>query len=467
MTQTDYAPCISQWLIDLCEKFPSVAQHSQTKRKGYLILPPRTKDDPRSNPELKPQKERLYYGWVVLVLLFVISVIILGIHFSFGVFFKSFQEDFGWSRASTSGVYSAYLLLSAIFAIITGWALDRYGSRVVFSVMGIFTALGLLLTSQVSLPWQLFVTYSLLLAIGTGGIYVASMATVNRWFIKRRGLVLGIVGSGANIGVMVMGSFAVYLISRYDWQTASLTIGLTALFILIPCSFLLRRFPSEIAAPSQVQGPQPVNHGFFERQHCSAPKGLSLPDAVKTRNFWFLSLMLFLFASCVYLVMTHLVPHAIDLGIPPIQTASLLSMIGGSGVLGKMLIGRLSDTIGRKQAYIICPMLMAGAMLWLVWSSDLWMFYLFAIVFGFAFGGLSSANAALFGDAFGLRHLGAIMGVAEVGWQTGAAVGSLLGGYMFDASGSYVFAFIAGVIVSLAVAMLGLFLRTPKPPIPQ
>ncbi len=417
-----------------------------------------------SDPKLK--RDGFYYGWIVLILLLVIGIIGFGTRFSFGVFFKSMQEDFGWSRASTSGVFSAYMALSAVFVILAGWALDRYGPRVVLTVMGFFTGLGLLLTSQVSSPWHLFVTYSLLLAIGTGGLYTTTMATVSRWFIKRRGLALGIASSGMGIGMMVMPPFAAYLISGYGWKPSFLIIGLMALFIVIPCALLLRRAPGEMATPPKGERLEATSHSSPEQQYHNEPEGLSLPQAVKTRNFRLIFPIFLLSSFCLFVVMTHLVPHAIDLGITSMQAASLLSFIGGGNVLGRLLMGRVSDSIGRKRAYLICPLLMAGAMLWLIQSSDLWMFYLFAIVFGFSFGSSGPISSAFIAEAFGLRHVGVILGVTDVGWQVGAALGPVLAGYMFDISGSYVSAFIAGMIASLVAAILILFLKTPKPSTP-
>jgi len=419
---------------------------------------------PNSNPTLK--RDKLYYGWIVLILLFVTGIIGLGIRFSFGVFFKSIQEDFGWGRTSTSGVYSVYMVLCAVSVILIGWALDRYGPRITLTAMGCFTALSLLLTSQVSSPWQLFITYSLLLAVGTGGFYLVPMATVNRWFTKRRGLALGIVGSGGTAGMMVIGPFAAYLISDYGWQTTCIILGSMALLIIIPCGQLLRKSPSEMKTPSESGSLETANHGLPVEQRYSEPGGLSLPQAVRTKNFWLLAFMLFLFGSSSYIIITHLVPHAIDLGINPIQAASLLSFVGGSGIAGRLLLGRASDSIGRKPAYLICSLLLAVAMLWLTKSSDLWMLYLFAALFGFAFGGFGSVNAAFIGDTFGLRHIGLIMGVAEVPWQIGATLGPVLAGYIFDVNDSYVFAFIAGMIAGLVVSALVFFLRTSKSPTP-
>jgi MFS family permease len=160
--------------------------------------------------------------------------------------------------------------------------------------------------------------------------------------------------------------------------------------------------------------------------------------------------------------MTHIVPHAIDLGINQVQAASILSFTGGASILGTLLMGRASDSIGRKPAIMISVLLMAVAMLWVVWSYTLWMFYLFAIVFGFSYGGISSPVNALIGDVFGTRHLGVIMAVLSAPFSIGAAVGPALAGYIFDISGSYVFAFLAGMVAALITAILALFLRVPE-----
>ena len=403
-----------------------------------------------SNPGLR--KGRFPRGeWVVIVALLIIGIVGLGMRFSFGVFFKSFQDDFGWSRAATSGVFSVYMVLCAAFAILGGWALDRYGARIVFALMGFFTGLSLLLTSQVTAPWHLFLTYSLLLALGTAPIYVTSMSTVSRRFAKRRGLALGIVSTGGAIGMIIMAPISAYFISGYGWHISYLFLSLIAFFTFIPCSLLLKRPPGEIAALPDV-GEQNYNEAG----------GFSLLQAAKTRSFWLLIFLLFLLSSCAFVVIAHVVRHAIDLGINPIEAASLVSFIGIGSVLGRLVMGRVSDSIGGKQALLISTLLMAGAMLWLTASSDLRMLYLFTIVFGFAFGATAPLNAALIGDSFGLRHVGLIMGVIDIGWEVGAAAGPALAGYAFDVGGSYAPAFLGGMIAALMAAVLTLFLRIPK-----
>ena len=404
-----------------------------------------------SSSNLGLRKGRLPHEWIVVAVLLIIGIVGLGLRFSFGVFFKSLQEDFGWSRASTSGIFSVYLVLCAVFAILGGWALDRYGAKIVFAMMGFFAGLSLLLTSQVIVPWHLFLTYSLLLALGTAPIYVTSMSMVSRRFVKRRGLALGIVSSGGGMGMILMAPISASLISGYGWHTACLLLSLIAFFTMIPCALLLGRLSGEVAALPDV-----------EEQHYNEPGGFSLLEAAKTRSFWLLFLILFLLSFCVYAVITHIVPHAIDLGVNPIQAASMISFIGIGSVLGRLVMGRVSDSIGGKQGLVITALLLAGAMLWLIGSSNLWMLYLFTIIFGFSFGATAPLNAVLIGDSFGLRHVGLIMGVVDIGWSVGAACAPALAGYIFDIGGSYAPAFIGGIVTALVAAVLTLFLRMPK-----
>ncbi|MFC1995443.1 MFS transporter [Chloroflexota bacterium] len=194
-------------------------------------------DDGRSSSK----KERFYYVWIMLAALFIISIVLFGLQGSFGVFFIPLQDDFGWSRALTSGVYSLFQLLSGVMAILGGWTLDRYGPRVVFTIMGVFAGLSLLLSSQISVPWHLFITYSVLLAIGIGPIWPTSMAATVGWFEKRRGLALGIISAAAGIGIIIMPPVSTYLISGYGWQNSFLILAVCVFLILIPCALLLKK----------------------------------------------------------------------------------------------------------------------------------------------------------------------------------------------------------------------------------
>ena len=409
------------------------------------------------------KKERFYYAWIMLAALFIISTVLFGLQGSFGVFFIPLQEDFGWSRALTSGVYSLFQLLSGVMAILGGWTLDRYGPRVVFTVMGVFAGLSLLLSSQISVPWHLFITYSVLLAIGIGPIWPTSMAATLGWFEKRRGLALGIISAAAGIGIIIMPPVAASLISGHGWQNSFLILAIGVFVILIPCALLLKRSPSGLADLTAGNKLEVTSHNSLEEQNYNEPGEYSLLQAAKTRNFWLMVSMLFFTGVCVFAVLVHVVPYAIDLGITSLRAASILSLIGGLVIVGAVVVGRASDNIGGKRALMICVLLMAGAMLWLMVSSDLWMLYLFAAILGFSYGGFPPPFTALMGDSFGTRHIGLVMGVIEIGWAAGGAVGPALAGYLFDITGNYILAFfLVGVIATLLAVVSTIFMKQPQ-----
>ena len=413
--------------------------------------------DSSSSSNSKIGKRRFYYGWVVLATCLIFVTITYGIRFSFGVFFKSLEQEFDWTRAMTSGVFSVYMLLGSLFAILGGWAVDRYGAKIVFILMGVFAFLGMSLTSQANEPWHLFVSYSLLVAMGTGATYAISVAMASRWFTERRGLASAIVTSGVGLGTILMAPIADYLISGYGWRTSYLVIGVIALIITIPCSLLLKRAPSETAG----EHPETVNLDTSERRSSNEVKEFSPLQAAKTRNFWLFISIWFLYAFCLFTITTHIVRHAIDLGTASMQAASIISISGFANIPGRILMGIASDRFGRKRMAVICCLVMAGAMLWLTESSSLWMLYLFAAAFGAAYGALAPPTIAIVGDTFGLRHIGAIFGILEIGWVSGAAVGPFLAGYIFDITGSYYLAFLLGMVAALMMVILVLLLRIP------
>jgi len=397
-------------------------------------------------------KDKLFYGWVVVVTFFIAGTTLWGIRFSFGVFFKSIEGEFDLTRAATSLVFSIYLVLGCMFAFLGGWALDKYGPRIIILLMGLFTGFSLLLTSQTNSLWQLFITYSLLLAMGSSATYTVTMSTVSRWFDKKRGLALGIAGSGNGLGPMIMAPFATYLIFNFGWRMTYLVIGIIAWLIVVPLSRLLKKDPYEIGA--LPDGVKSHSKGMKNEEDSLQLADLSLSQAFRTRSFWLVMFTWVFLASNIFLVFTHLVPHVTDIGFSAGEAAAVFSLMGGTAMAGRIIMGIVSDRIGRKVTAIICGLLQVGAMVWLIWAQDLWMFYLFALAYGLAYGGFGPSVAALVGDTFGLRQIGSILGVLDIGFGVGAAIGPAIGGLIFDVSHSYSMAFLIGAVAMLAVILL-------------
>ncbi|MBA7675100.1 L-lactate transporter [subsurface metagenome] len=385
----------------------------------------------------------------------------MGVNSSFGVFFKSLESTFGLTRATTSAVLSGRMAFSCLFAVLGGWAIDRYRPKVVFSIMGLFIGISLILTSQTTAAWQLFVTYSLLMAIGVGAFYVVTTSTILRWFDRRRGLALGITGSGGGLGIALVAPLATFLIESFEWRNALMMLGVIVWLVMIPVAQLLRKDPYEIGA--LPDGAMPGDLTARIKEDITSPPIISLVKVFQTKNFWsFLFIGVLLAFSWVF-VLTHIVPHATDLGFSAIQSATILSLTGIAMIAGRLLTGALTDKISAKVIAVISSLLQAGVLLWLVWGQELWMLYLFGLLHGFTMGGFTTANTVLIGGTFGLKDIGKILGVLEIGIFIGAATGPYFGGLIFDVSSSYTLAFLimAGTVLA-RIPLVALITREKK-----
>ncbi len=401
----------------------------------------------------------LFYGWVVVASCLFISLVFFGIRYSFGVFFRPLEAEFGWSRAMVSSVFAVYMVLGIFFAMVGGWALDHYGPKLVVIIMGIVTGTSLFLTSHVSYMWQLYLAYSFLLALGTGATYTVVMSTGSPWFHRKRATALAIIGTGAGLGTLIMAPLAAKLIYTYDWRTSFLALAIFAWALVIPVSLIIKKGPGE---GGDMLDSIPIQSGFNNNAKSrTESRDFSLAEAVKTRSFWLIFSIWFAYSFCVHLVMTHVVPRAQDIGIPPVQAATILSVVGIMLVPSRVLVGVVSDRIGRKAPGIVCALLQSVALLWLIGCTNMWMFYLFAIFYGIGYGGIDPPIVATVGDIFGVRRLGTIMGTLMVGWGLGAAVGPYVTGLVFDLSNSYSMAFLLGAMLMIMAAVFIYWLKAP------
>jgi len=399
------------------------------------------------------KKPRFFYGYIVALASFLVMAIMWGTIQSFGIFLKPMSAEFGWTRAMTSGSFSLFLLVLGFLFMVAGRLNDRFGPRIITTVCGVFLGLGFLLMSQVSALWQLYLLYGVMVAIGTSGGFVPLASTVTRWFVKRRGLMTGIVLSGVSVGAMVVPPMSSWLISSYGWQTSYLVLGIINLVLIILAAQFLKRDPSEI-------GQLPDGEGEVKTESLvPEAKGFSPQEAMRTRQFWMLCLMYLCWGLIQNTIMVHIMPHATDLGIVPIVAANILVIIGGVGIVFRIGIGSVADRTGTRPALIVSFILLSIALFWLQLAQELWMFHLFAILFGVGFGGLATLLSPTVAELFGMRAHGAILEMATAAWAIGGAVGSLLAGHIFDVTGSYYLAFLVLGALSVTGLVLTLSLK--------
>jgi len=399
-------------------------------------------------------ESRFFYGYIVVMAAFFIMLLMWGIFFTFGVFFKPLLTEFGWTRAVTSGAFSLSLIIQGLLAIVVGRVNDRLGPRIVITVCGSILGLGYLLMSQISTLWQLYLFYAVLVATGMSGAFVPLVSTVARWFIKRRGTMTGIVIAGTGIGGLIAPPLANWLISIYDWRVSYIILGSIALVVVVLVAQLLRRDPTQV-------GQMPYGKNKEETGLKVGTEALSFKEAASSRQFWLIFSMFLCLGFCMYAILVHIAPYATDLGFSAANAANILATVGGVGVIGRVVLGSAADRIGSRQVCIIGFILMAATLFWLVPATEAWTLYLFAAVFGFASGGCVMSQSPLVAGLFGLRSHGLILGVTSFGYCTGAAVGPLLAGYIFDVTSTYHLAF----LVCAAIGIIGLILSALLTPI--
>ena len=398
--------------------------------------------------ETGKKKSGLFYGYVIVALAVLLNVLLGGTTYTFSVFFDPLSSEFGWTRALTSGAFSMYMILHGLLYIITGRLNDKFGPRIVMSGCGFFVGLGYILMSFTGDVWHIYLFYGVIIAIGMSGGYVPLTSTVTRWFEgnKRRGLMIGIAVAGIGIGTMIVPPFANWLIYSYSWRTSYMVIGIIVMVIIMAAAQFMKR-PPDKEQPAFDNGAAQL-----EQPVSLTPGGMSLAEALRTRQLWLLSIAYFGLGVFLQAIMVHIVMHALDLGIPAAQAAGIIVAVGGLSVVGRISMGATGDRIGNKSVIIICFVIMIAALSWLLIAKELWMLIIFGSAFGFAYGGLVLSQSPIIADIFGIRSHGEIMGVIVFIVTIGAAAGPVLAGAIYDATESYIPAF----LVCIGFGIIGL-----------
>jgi Sugar phosphate permease len=408
-------------------------------------------------------KQGFFYGWVVVICCF-LATFCYGIFYTFGVFFKPLQAEFGWSATVTSSVHSLHLFIGIFSTLLVGWATDKFGPRVTLACGGTLLGIGISLLSQVSDLWHFYLFYGIA-SLGVGALWTLPNATVMRWFSKARGLTLGIVVAGIGAGALVYAPAANSLILSYGWRTTYIIIGVGTWILLMIAAGL-------IASSPEKKGLKP--YGIEEVTVESTNVEVSgdskewrtgewtFREASKTRAFWLLAAIYFCTVLPIHMAIVHVVPFALSIGIGKTAAASALALIGGLSIAGRIGVGTAAQKIGFSRALIICAGMCAAMFAWLQGVQSLWMLYLFAVIYGFFYGGKVPQVSGLIGYCFPGNSLATIFGTINAISMVGGVLGPLIGGFVWDTTGSYQIAFIIGASFWALAAILTLFLRPPR-----
>ena len=401
------------------------------------------------SPSRAEKKPRFFYGYVVVAACFLVMVVMHGAFNSFGVFFTPLETEFNCTRAVLSGANSVAFIVMGVSAMFLGILSDRFGPRLILTISGMLFGAGYMLISQVGAIWQIYVFLSLA-GIGLSAADIVPLATVVRWFVRKRGTFSGIMKVGTGLGMMTIPFIASLLIEAYGWSTSYLILGITVLVAVVPLSQLVRRDPGEMGLlPDGDERTADSNISLDE-------EGLRFPEALKTRQLWMVCAFYMAIVYCGMTNLTHIVPYAEGLGISNTTAASLVSTYGAVSMGGRIVMGLLGDRLGHKRAMVICLIIAIVGMSWLQIADKLWMLYLFAAVYGFSHGGFFTLISPLIAGLFGTRSQGSLLGIVIFSGTLGGSIGMTLSGYIFDVTGSYRIAFIIllGLVIFGLVNML-------------
>ncbi len=414
----------------------------------------------------------VFYGWVVLGAAFITLILGFAIRNTFSVFYPAIVEEFGWGRGNTALMFSIAILVYGLAAPMAGGLVDRFKPRLVLPVGAGIMGGGIILCSLATSQWQFYLLYGVVAAIGFSLVgWTPVTAIISNWFVKKRGLVFGILGAGFG-GSLVAASIAQFLISSFGWQTAYVIIGVLPIAVIVPlCSFLIYRSPRDKGLlPDGETQKSPGSQGLDEPETVAGLEGKwagtswTFSQALKTHQFWLLFLIaFFLLGLAEQIAIAHQVYFFRDIGYEPMMAASIFSVFGVAFILGN-LCSFLSDRLGREKVFIPSCLLSAGAASLLFLMSDTsqpWMPFLFAVCFGLGLGAAAPVFYATVADLFHGRHFGSIQGTVVLGFSLGGAIAPWLAGLLHDKTGSYFVSFII-LLASLLVSVVLMWLIAPR-----
>ncbi len=404
---------------------------------------------------------RVYYGWIVVAVTALTLITSAGERSVPGVLIHPLEQEFGWSRASISFAVSIGLLLFGFMGPAAGKLMDRVGPRTLMVCGLLLIVVSTATSATLTALWQLDVLWGVVSGIGTGMAATVLGATVaNRWFVEKRGLVLGIFGGATSAGQLLFVQLNVRLVVSIGWRGAVLVLAGVALLALIPVLFLMENSPANLgltpygataASAAAASAPDPVG-GIMRR-------------AIRVPEFWLLAGSFFVCgATSNGLIGTHFIAHSIDHGISQTTAASVLALMGAMNFVGTVGSGLLTDRFDPRKL-LVCYYTFRGlSLLVLPFFHNFTGLAVFAVFFGLDYIATVPPTAALAADIFGRKHVGVVFGWIFCAHQVGAAGAAFFGGLVRTALGTYTAAFVVGGLVALLGGVMAIRIdRTASP----
>lgn len=411
----------------------------------------------------------IFYGWILVATAFVTMGVVVNSRTVFSLFFPSILDEFGWSRALTAATFTTGLLAANAFTPFLGVLMDRLGPRVVFPFGLALMSLGLALATRAHSPWQLHLTLGVLVAGASVFVsYMGHSLLIPNWFVRQRGLALGIAFSGVGVGSFVLLPWAQHLIGRTGWRGACWALAAILLFLILPLNVLVpRRRPEELGlrpdgdeTSGKTARPAPV-HVVDQRW---AAVEWTLARAVRTSRFWWVFVGYFTCLFAWYAVQVHQTKYLLELGFTADFAAWALGVVGITGIAGQILWGHVSDRVGREWAwtaaglgYVVCY----AALLALPAHPSRWLVYVMVASQGLLGYGAASVFGAIPMELFQGARYSSIFAVLNLASNAGAGAGPWVAGLVYDRTGSYGPAFWLAIACSV-VSVAAMWFAAPR-----
>ena len=398
------------------------------------------------------RERQIFYGWWVVGAFSVTSFMSTGVRHAVGPFLKPIVADLGLDRASFSAVIALSLFLYGVFMPLAGMALDRFSVRAVSSAGTLLLVISLVLTAIVRNFWEFAAVYGVLVPLGLAGTGpVIASGVVARWFSKRRGTALSVLGSASMTGMSLLVPAVTWLILTTGWRTTYMVIAAGILVIVLPlCLWVVRDSPESVGLSPDGVIPK-VGGGAVAAERVSAG------EALQTLAFWQLAGSFFTCGFSMSLLSAHGIPMLTDHGYSPMFASWALGVLGGSSIGFTVMLGALSDRFGRRPvlAAIYAGRVFIFAGFFLI-RDDPTAILVVAVLGGITMAGTGSMTSALTADIYGRFSVSSVFGLIFLVHQTGSALGSWLAGALFETTGGYgaAYALACGFLVAASVVAL-------------
>lgn len=424
---------------------------------------PNTQDAAISKP---PLRVPFFYGWLILAVTFIAMLMSAGIRAAPQTFIKPLEAEFGWSRAAIASAVAISLVLYGAIGPIGGWFQDRRGPRVVMLGALALLCTGVAATVLVSRLWQFIFIWGFVVGMGAGGMSSVLAATVaNRWFVAKRGLALGILNGAGSTGQLIFIPLVMAIIVTAGWRAASLVLASIAAGVFLLIAWLMRNDPSDIGGAPLGQGSGSDVQTAAEREH--RIRHTRVIDAMKTRTFWLLCGTYYVCGGTTNgLIGTHMIPHALDIGVTEAAAATTVAIMGFMNLFGTLIAGWLTDRMDSRKLLAGVYAVRGVSLFILPLVTDASGMFFFGVIYGLEWFATVPPVVAISGDAFGRRSVGSVYGWIFLSHQLGGAVSAIGGGMIFQWSGNYQLAFLLGGVMAFAAALMALAIKKNEPAAP-